>query len=206
LGFGTDPAYGHYSFLDILLDGHVVSGHDLSSVKGDVTFSTGPLLSLTTTEDEGVITGASYEFGPGLFSFTAVWAVSDTSTESGGFTAILQSLSVNTQEGAIFGGLATGEFTAILGPGLFDHALANFLGVSQLTSGGLAVGGLDLIEGDPSSPTRLAGAPDAWVVNIYGETAVPEPSLTGLALIATALSVVRRRFQNQQRRRSEVNS
>lgn len=162
-----------------------------SGISGGIDFFSGPLLSLVIgTDPSGNVTDAAYAYAPGQFMVLANWMTPEGETMTGNFVAPLLNLSIGTCEGDCFDGFATGEFTASLGPGLFDPLLAYFLGVSRRSSGGTFAGGLDFIEGDPSSSSRLAGAPSPWDVTI---TTVPEPGMGALSLLAVASLWLRRR-------------
>jgi hypothetical protein len=198
LSFGTDPASGHLSFLDVLVDGHLIRTSDSSDsgVSGGIAFFTGPLLSLVC--DSSLTPGVSdpcdpeeitfpffnteYRYAPGQLSFTGHWTLSDGSMATGSFLAPLLDLTIQVREGDCSSGFACGDFTATLGPGLFDVPLALVLGVPHRSSGGMFSGSLDFVDGDPLSQSRFSGAPSPWDVKIT----TPEPSLSALLLIAAA--------------------
>lgn len=193
--FGTDPASGDFAFLDVLVDGALVLTGTGGSIFGDVTFFSGPLLSLTPhTAQDGTIDAAVYKFAPGEFSFTGQWELPDGSIKSGGATLPLLDLTIETCEetGAsdrCIGIGGTAEFTAILGSGFLDPALQHVLHVPRFVTGGTFAGSLDFVEGDITDASRISGAPNPWRVGIT----VPEPALATLMLVAGAAALWRRR-------------
>jgi hypothetical protein len=198
LVFGTAPATGDFQFVDVRVDGELIflDGPYGSGIAGVAEFFSGALLSLTLDTD--LFGQANYAYADGQFTLNASWTTPDGTILSGSFAAPLLGLTINTRgEDDDTEPYARGEFTALLGPGLFDPLLASVLGVLPQTLGGSLSGDLDLITGDPSSAQRLAGAPGPWDARIEA-TAVPEPGVLALSLLSVAALGVRHRLRTRR--------
>jgi PEP-CTERM motif-containing protein len=177
-------------------------GHDLSSlyvdslgfpvVLGDGAYaaSGAALDSQDLDVSNGNIIGSDYFYTGGLFEI--LLSVEKNGQQvAGSFAAPIKKLAVTAGE-------ADGDsVTALydLGPGLFDAAIAEALGIGQHTTGGEAVSRLILtnrgnragIAGDHTTPER-----QAWDGVNHITLQVPEPATLALFAAAAALSIRRR--------------
>ena len=89
-----------------------------------------------------------------------------------------------------------------LGPGVFDEAIANVMGVSRYTTGGLVESSMSLFAsdapGDHTTPVRHARDGATWVT-----LQVPEPSLAVLAVLAAA-GLIRHRLNGTRKRLGRI--
>ncbi len=178
--FGTAPASGHFGVLGLRLDDWDVD----PQILGTVMFSAGPLLSLDVVHWESH-DSATYRYAPGAFTMAAEWFDGHGVVRRGQFVAPLLALTIQTCEACDVEDTSYGFFTAELGPGRFDSALAGAIGVRSRSGGGTFSGDLDIITGDVSSEERRAGAPGNWDAAV--EVTLPEPALTGLLAVGALM-------------------
>ena len=179
-------------FDGIFIDGVEVETPD-GFFTGDVTFVTGPVQSLTVDPD---LAKSKYVFGPGIFTLTADWG-----GNHGQYVAPLLSLVIEIrceQELADFDcGDSSGEEGSLghafvsIGPGLFDDNLAHALHVHKIGGAFEFEVALDGITGNPDEDFRLSGS-QSGNEKVEIPTAVPEPSILSMLLLAPVLS---RRFR-----------
>jgi hypothetical protein len=166
--------------------------------------STGPLLELTVLNESQTV----YRYAGGRFELTAEWDEPDGSIGTGsfvfrthGFTLPLEGEDIEGDPDYPYSFSETG------GRGHFDADLARHLGVARRADADVWWI-LENISGDPTSPVRESFHPRYVVLSIALEeakvhkptltvhdAAVPEPTVTALALMAAALTIAVRRRQ-----------
>jgi hypothetical protein len=186
------------TFHDIYVDGVFQETPWLSSFDGNVTFETGPMLSLSIGLDN-----SSYLFGPGTFTLTAHWTDQFGNAQEGRYIAPLLELQIyvlcerQLQEfscGYSGGGgeYSLGEAFVSIGPGLFDPSLASILRLARRGGASDFDLLLDGITGSPSDSDRLSGSQSGWEA-IDFPVAIPEPSILSLLLLSPILGLRLRR-------------
>jgi hypothetical protein len=192
--FGGDDVTGDDTFEGVRADGENVYLPDfgVSDAMGRIDIRSGPLLSLSVTEDDfGNPVASRYEYGPGM-----LWAhVNGYGDEVGwSFAASLQSVTIDitcepTEENDCFQGMAFGDVTAPLGAGMFSPEIAAALGIKQETQGGFYWMAIDYIEESVGDDDRYGGK------NVSGlevEASVPEPGLASVLLVGLGMAAWRR--------------
>jgi hypothetical protein len=160
-------------------------------VTGTANLVSGALVNHNVDEENG-ITG--YDWGPGTLTLTLSGFDEDGNFVDGTFTASTRKFGFDVCEGCddLFGGGLVDDFEIDLGAGLFDAPLAKLLGVSRHTIGGFIDFGLEDVSGDGNSESRSAFDHRGFAV-LEIETAIPEPGLLTLGLIAGAAWLARRK-------------
>jgi hypothetical protein len=160
-------------------------------ISGDAVFTSGPLLDLSvTTDSSGNPQRSLYHYGPDELSVTG----RSGGLQIGAFVAPILDLTINVfaeNNGCPLFEVRCGRasLTALLGPGLFDPAFAQTLGVLGPSINGSLIAGIDRIDGTPSSVIRFGGASSAWGLDVN----VPEPPANALLLAAAGAFLIRRR-------------
>jgi hypothetical protein len=120
------------------------------------------------------------------------WSLPGGAFDAGSFSAPLERLTIDAGEGAD----GSVSATYVLGPGLFDAALANALGIGRHSLGGTVFSGLILTDG--GNRPGVAGTSDtperqAWDGFADVSIPVPEPATTALLLAGVAAAATRLR-------------
>lgn len=172
-------------------------GEDVFVDRGWVEFVSGPLTARTVDDTSGdVIT--SYLFKPGKLVVDLLAFDNDGNEIAGRFRASTLAFQVDVCEGcdALFDASSALDFEILLGAGRFSATLARLLGVERETSGGSLPLGLDGIDGDGASASRIGfshtGEARIAVNAVAAPDVVPEPGLVALSLPAIAGWLVRR--------------
>jgi hypothetical protein len=185
--------FDHYGYdLDLLF----IDGVDYESEFEDTEFtaSGGVLVQTTPVLDgSGNLIRTQYRYEGGTFSIDFRRPGFD---HAGLFTAPIVSLLVSAGEPLNpypDGGESGVRPQYVLGPGAFDDAIANVLGIQKAAGAGRGDGSLLLLFGDHQSPELVAD--DGFMEFSADPAAIPEPSLSvlaGLGLLA-AVRLRRRR-------------
>jgi len=187
------------TFDEILIDGVFQETPWFSGFSGSVGFEAGPMSLLTLDDSDPNRVSSHYEFGPGTFTLTANWTDPFGAPLQGKYMAPLLALVVDIrceQElsaldcGDVNGGSLGDAFVSV-GPGLFDPALAQALGLARPGGAFDFDLALDGIDGNPADALRLAGSAGGQEELAIPVT-VPEPSVVSLLLLS---SFVARRFR-----------
>lgn len=184
--FGLDPVSLSSPFTSSAFD-----------VQGTVTIFSGPLLSQTVDEPNGL---TSYAYGPGILTLEGSGLTHDGTFVSGHFVAPTEPFQIVVREGAdtLFGGGLADDFSVYLGVGLFGPALARLLHVKRNTSGGSILFGLEAIDGNPDTRQRQGFDHRGYAELEIGTASVPEPTLLGLGLTsAIGWMALKRRTRGQ---------
>lgn len=188
-------------FTNISIDG-IDAETPFSFFSGDVTFVTGAAESVEVFDGDPDRVSSEYIFGPGgTFTLTAHWIDKFGNPAQGQYVAPVLSLHIDVrceQElstvncGDSGGGHhSLGDMIVFFGPGEFDANLARVLHVHRKGGAFDFDLPLDGIEGNPTDDFRPAGS-NFGMKDIVIPTAVPEPSILSLLLLAPVLS---RRFR-----------
>lgn len=167
---------------------------DTQSVSGTVLIVSGPLISQTVDEVNGV---TRYHYGAGQLTLDlSGWTDGGTSL-SGRFEATTDPFQIDVEEDAdeLFGGGLADDFFIELGRGRFDPALAGLLQVRRTSMGGWMDLGLEDIDGEPDDATREGFDHRGQTVLSIPVTSVPEPSMLSLCLLAAGWMVHRARHR-----------
>lgn len=178
IAFGTDGCELFWDFVTEIS----VNGTPIPDMGGELTFSTPTLLSLTTYDDgAGNITASSYEFGAGSAWLRSWWG--------SWWHGELRGVSVYIyHENPPYDSI--GYVSASFGPGTFDDAFADALGVIPQTADGWFYMGVDQVDGDPSWGRRVGGSTSG--IDYGGlsgadlPSPVPEPQTWSLLLVGVA--------------------
>jgi hypothetical protein len=198
LVFGLSPATEDGVFRETFVD-HVQyqtgTAPFEADIAGEIDFITGPLLDLSVVTDAfGNPLSSVYHYGPGELSIAAHWLVPG-GVQTVTFLAPLLGLTIDvrTESGQCQFGTPCADAlaSAVLGPGLFDPAFAQALGILGPSIGGSFAGHVDRIDGTPSSVRRFGGAASPWEVDVN----VPEPTVNALLLSGAAALWIRRRHR-----------
>ncbi len=192
--YGLAPANGYFGVLGLRLDGELIE----PAITGTVAFGSGPLLSLDVEPGDDAFSPdvSTYSYAPGTFTMEVAWTDDTGVTRHGRYMAPLLALEVVTCEGCETDPLSEnpqsyGEFTALLGDGLFDRRLAAVLGVARRAQAGTFSGDLDQISGTPATIERFAGAPGGWAVAVDVSRApapLPEPGVGALLTVGALVT------------------
>jgi hypothetical protein len=189
-------------FIDGIYQEKFVGDVSLGGFSGEVGFEAGPMSLLTISYDPDFDRVTShYEFGPGTFTLTAHWDDQFFNPVEGKYVAPLLALVVDMRCeqkltadpcGAGSAGWSLGDVFASFGPGLFDDALAQALGIAR--SGGAFSFNMDIdfVTGSPADTFRVGGS-QRGSEYIAIPVAVPEPSIIALLLLSP---LVARRFRH----------
>jgi hypothetical protein len=167
-----------------------------SSLGGVIELTSGPMVSVLTTADaSGYASTSTYQFGAGLLKIQAEWALPGGGTGHGAFSAPIPDFTFTVSE--LFPeAVVCCDEKLLLGAGLFDDALAGYLGVQPQTPGGVFLLQLTDILGSPGDPL-LVGFYNGGNVAI-DVVAVPEPSILALTAVAAAMWTRRRRLRRRK--------
>lgn len=181
LTFGTvapDQFGRDLSAVDV--DGHTPSSPGLLGATWRA--NAGALVKQTLKKDgNGDVVGSTYVYGPGTFSMD--FGV-------GSFEAPIESLTIEADEGP--DGSVSANY--VLGPGLFDTALANELGIGRHSLGGSVFSGLELTDhGNRPGVGGTASTSERQAWDGFADVSipVPEPAATTLLLAGVAAAVTR---------------
>lgn len=200
------------TFDDIFIDGVLQETPWFSSFSGDVRFDAGQLRSLTVDNPEPDRATSHYEFDAlGTFLLTAHWFDQFGNFVEGHYEAPLWSLLVDircekelSQDDC--GPFASfGDAVASFGPGRFDPALANILGLAMDGDAFEFRIALDEITGSPFSARRRVGGSAGGSEDLDIPVTIPEPSVVSLLLLSTLAGLpLRRRRVAARRTRKDV--
>ena len=197
--FGSASAFSAQSQLFSPTCDGLASLIHCSSLDGLVEIVSGPLVSVITTPDAfGQPLTSTYQFGAGMLSLQAEWGFPGGGTGHGMFSAPIADFTFSVGEQFPVAPEVCCDAKLLLGAGLFDAALAEYLGVQPQTIGGVFLLQLDGIVGAPGDP-QLFGFYNGSNVAI-DVVAVPEPGALALAAIAAALTWTRRRRESRRQK------
>ena len=151
------------------------------------------LVQQTLHQQGGQVVGSTYEYQGGTLEMLLTFSTGGTPV-SGGFTAPIHSLTVSAPDATGDGGDTLDDVHYVLGPGLFDPALARFLGVRPESPGGTIISYMVLWP--PNGGDHQSEARQAWDGGSYIDlevTPVPEPTTWALAALGLAAVWLRRR-------------
>lgn len=175
---------------------------DPLAIEAYFELTSGPLLSVTSAVGQPPLYRGDpltiYNYGPGLVLIQALWQLPGGGIGTGTYSAVVPAFTLTVRESGGPDDPSTQDH--VRWPlGYFDEAFAAFLGVAQETGPGDINFYLEAISGDISTPVRSGAFNQANVSIRATRAAVPEPTISSLALVA-GLSLWLRRRRGRRRR------